>query len=61
MKSETNEKCISEFVGLRSKMYAYNCNGQYEKRAKGISKVAVSKDLRLESYKHVLFENSITF
>jgi hypothetical protein len=29
-----------------------------EKRAKGISKVAVSKDLRLDNYKHVLFKES---
>jgi ubiquitin len=58
MKSETNEKCISEFVGLRSKMYAYSCDNRDEKRAKGISKVTVNKDLRLDSYKHVLFEES---
>lgn len=31
MKSETNEKCISEFVGLRSKMYTYSSDGHEEK------------------------------
>lgn len=51
MKSETNEKCISEYCGLRSKMYAFSCDGKEDKRAKGIAKVVVKKDLSLQNYK----------
>jgi ubiquitin len=58
MKSETNEKCISEYCGLRSKMYAFTCENKEEKRAKGISKNVVKKELRLQDYKDVLFKES---
>ena len=58
MKSETNEKCISEYCGLRSKMYAFSCDGKEDKRAKGIAKVVVKKDLKLQHYKDVLFNDS---
>ena len=54
MKSETDHKCISEFCGLRSKMYAFNCENKENKRAKGI-KLSAQKKLRLEDYKTVLF------
>jgi len=54
MKSETNKGCISEFCGLRSKMYAFKCENTESKRAKGI-KLSAQKHLRLEDYKSVLF------
>ena len=57
MKSETNEGCISEFCGLRSKMYAFKCENTESKRAKGI-KLSAQKNLRLEDYKNVLFNTS---
>lgn len=58
MKSETNEKSISEYCGLRSKMYAFVCDIKEETRAKGISKITIKKELRMYNYKHVLFEES---
>lgn len=58
MKSETNEKCISEYCGLRSKMYAFKCDNKEDKRAKGISKVVVDKDLRLQHYVTTLFSET---
>lgn len=61
MKIETNEKCISEYCGLRSKMYAFSCDGKEDKRAKGIAKVVDKKELRLQHYKNTLFdETSVT-
>ena len=54
MKDETNGQPISEFVGLRRKMYVFKCNNQENKRAKGISKITVKKDLRFEHYKQTL-------
>lgn len=55
MKDETNGVPISEFVGLRSKMYSFVCDQTEAKRAKGISKVTVDKELRHEHYKDTLF------
>jgi len=57
MKSETNEKCISAFCGLRSKMYSFKCENTESKRTKGI-KLSAQKHLRLEDYKNVLFNTS---
>ena len=58
MKDEVNGHAISEFVGLRSKMYSFICDNKEEKRAKGISKVTVKKDLKHEHYKLALFEET---
>lgn len=49
MKSETNEKCISEYCGLRSKMYAFLFEGKEDKRSKGISKIVVKKRITITS------------
>ena len=58
-KDENASKPISEFVGLRSKMYSFLCDGnKEEKRAKGISKVTVKKELRHDCYKKVLFDET---
>ena len=36
MKDETRGTPISEFIGLRSKLYSFLCNEKEQKRAKGI-------------------------
>jgi hypothetical protein len=41
MKDETNGSPISEFCGLRAKMYSILCDGVAKKRAKGVSKGVV--------------------
>ena len=57
MKDECPGKIISEFVGLRSKMYAFVCNqGAETKIAKGVQKSTISSKLRFEQYKTCLFE-----
>ncbi|XP_052765064.1 uncharacterized protein LOC128206548 [Mya arenaria] len=58
MKDETNGQPISEFVGLRSKMYSFLCNDKEEKRAKGVAKVSVKKELKHEHYKNTLFNET---
>ena len=58
MKDETNGKPISEFVGLRSKMYSFLCDEKEEKRAKGIARVTVKKDLKHDNYKSTLFNET---
>lgn len=60
MKDESPAKPIAEFVGLRSKMYAFVCNTKDEvKVAKGIKKNAISKQLRFQQYKECLLEKKI--
>ena len=55
MKSETGEKQISEFVGLRSKLYAYKMDdGGEDKKCKGVKKGVVKKKLSFEDYKKCL-------
>lgn len=58
MKDEMNGKPIHYMCALRPKMYAFVCDGKEEKKAKGIAKVTVKKDLRFETYKQTLFQES---
>ena len=47
---------ITEFVGLRSKMYSYMKDNQKGgKTAKGIKKNIIKNDIKHENYKEVLF------
>ena len=55
MKDETKGFPISEFVGLRSKMYSFLSNQKEEKRANGVAQVTVKKDISHEQYKECLF------
>ena len=49
---------ITEFVGLRSKMYSYmKDNDKGGKTAKGIKKNIIKKNITHENYKNVLFNN----
>ena len=49
---------ITEFVGLRSKMYSYiKDNQKVGKTAKGIKKNIIKNDIKHEEYKEVLFNN----
>ena len=63
MKDEAEGHQITEFVGLKSKLYAYDiqkCNGMCKKggcvkKRKGMKKVIVKKKITLEDYKNCLF------
>ena len=49
---------VIEFVGLRSKMYSYiKDNDEGGKTAKGIKKNIITKNIKHEDYKEVLFNN----
>ena len=55
-KDEAGGKIISEFVGLRPKLYAYKMHeGKEEKRCKGVKKAAVKRSINFEDYKTCLF------
>ena len=46
---------VSEFIGLRSKMYSIQFdNGNESKKAKGIGKSVIKKDLKHVMYKNIL-------
>jgi len=56
-KDECNGIPIAEFVGLRPKMYSILKTGGSEiRKAKGVQRAVVKKDLHHELYKECLFE-----
>ena len=58
MKDEAAGVTISEFVGLRSKMYSYmKDNQEVGKTAKGIKKNIINKNITHENYRDTLFNN----
>ena len=57
MKDELNGKIIKEYVGLRSKMYSIVTTSKNIRKAKGVSKVVVEKQITHENYKQALFED----
>ncbi|XP_041969806.1 uncharacterized protein LOC121726481 [Aricia agestis] len=57
-KDENNGDIIEEFVGLRSKMYAFTVGEKFVAKAKGVNK-SVTKKLELENYKSCIFNKNI--
>ncbi|XP_015914701.2 uncharacterized protein [Parasteatoda tepidariorum] len=57
MKDENNGEIMIEFIGLRSKMYAFKVKEQVTKKLKGIKKATIEKRIEFEDYKKCLFEN----
>ena len=50
---------ITEFIGLRSKMYSYvKDTGKHEKTAKGIRKYMIKKNIAHQDYKDTLQNNA---
>ena len=56
MKDELNGKIIEEFVGLRVRMYSLKINKEEMKKAKGVKKNVVKKDISHQDYIDCLFE-----
>ena len=55
-KDEAGGEQITEFVGLRAKLYAFKTDKQTEvKKCKGVNKAVVSKSIGFEDYKTCLF------
>ena len=58
MKDEAAGNIITQFVGLRNKMYCYlTDSGENNKTAKGVRKVVIQNDPRHRDYKQTLFGN----
>ena len=59
MKDKSGDKQITEFAGLRSKLYAFKVWGEEEKKnCNGVNKNVVKKCMTLEYYKYCLFNNT---
>ena len=56
MKDECDGKQISEFFGLRAKMYSYRLDEKEEKKAKGVKKNVIKKDISFDDYYKCLIE-----
>lgn len=58
-KDEMNSEIITEFVGLRSKMYSVR-SGKVDKmkKAKGVKKGVLMKEIEFEDYMHCLYNNT---
>ena len=57
MKDEEPANKITEFIALRSKLYAYKTESDVEiKKAKGIKKCVVKNEISFDDYKHTLFQ-----
>ena len=57
-KDEAAGMPITEFVGLRSKMYSYKKDNQKEgKTAKGIKNNIIKNEIKHKNYRQTLFEN----
>jgi hypothetical protein len=54
-KDETSSKIITEFVGLRAKMYTFKTDDKENKKANGIKKTVVKNELKFDDYKRSLF------
>ncbi|GFY01936.1 uncharacterized protein TNCV_5097971 [Trichonephila clavipes] len=61
MKDENKGNIMTEYVGLKSKMYAYKTNNKIEKRLKGIKKLTIKNKTTFEDYKTCLFNEKIKY
>lgn len=58
MKDECAGKIMTEFIGLRSKMYAYKMEDEdIVKRLKGIKKSVIESKIEFEDYQRCLFNS----
>ena len=57
-KDEAGGKQITEFVGLRAKLYAYRMGDHEEKKCKGIKRNVIKKNITFDEYKKCLFEGT---
>ena len=58
MNDELNDEVIEEFVGLRAKMYSLKTKIKEMKKAKGVKKDVVKKDISHQGYVDCLFEET---
>lgn len=52
---------ITEFVGLRSKLYAYKTLGKESKKCKGVKRSVVKKELSFEKYNNIRLNDTLQY
>jgi hypothetical protein len=57
-KDEAGGMQITEFVGLRAKLYSYKLDGEEKKKCKGINKATTKNHITFEDYKTTLFSKN---
>lgn len=58
MKDENNGECMTEFVGLRAKMYSIRVKGiDKTKKAKGVKAYVLKKEITFDDYLKCIYEN----
>lgn len=58
MKDECQGEIMTEFIGLRSKMYTFIVNSKTTKKCKGIKKSAIKSKINFSDYKNCLFNKT---
>jgi hypothetical protein len=53
-KDELNEVPMRDFTGLNPKVYCYQCEDVETRKAKGVSKVVLKRNIKNADYNHVL-------
>jgi hypothetical protein len=62
MKMEYPDNVIREFIGLKSKMYSIKLDdGKESKKAKGVKKYVINKDLKHEHYDNILMSGTTMY
>ena len=61
MKDELGGEIMTEFVTLRTKMYANKTGSAESKKCKGIKKCVVKKTISFEDYKNCLFSGETSY
>ena len=61
MKDETAGKPISEFIGLRAKMYSFTCGDVEKKTAKGVKRATIKQILKHAMYKEALYNAKVSY
>ncbi|KAJ8891419.1 hypothetical protein PR048_003947 [Dryococelus australis] len=61
MKDECIGKILEELIGLKSKMYAINVEGDVKKIAKGVKNTVVRNEISFDDYKNCLFGKEVVY
>ena len=56
-KDESPDEVIKSFVGIRSKCYTFKTKNNVVKKAKGVNKVVVKKNISFDDYKNCVLKD----
>jgi hypothetical protein len=58
-KDESPDEVIESFVGIRSKCYTFKTKNYIVKKAKGVNKVVVKKNINFDDYKNCVLKMNL--